>query len=152
MKYLAIDWGEKRWGIGYGDELGVATPLDAIVDAEISARWIHLEKVVRERRIDTLVVGYPLNMDGSVGFKAREVDHFIDEVNQRLPHLPVVRTDERLTSHAAGKHWSGKKKREQRKSGKLDSAAAAVFLQDYLDHTNMNLPPEILLNNEDDPS
>lgn len=150
MKYLAIDWGEKRWGIGYGDELGVATPLEAIVDTDASTRWIHLEKVVRERRIEKIVVGYPLNMDGSVGFKAREVDRFIDELNERLPLLPVERTDERLTSHTAGKHWSSKKKREQRKSGKLDSAAATVFLQDYLDQLNMNLSTEMLLDNEVD--
>lgn len=149
MRYLAIDWGEKRWGIGYGDELGVATPLEAIVDVDISARWSRLLSLVRERRIQQLVVGYPLNMDGSVGFKAREVDEFIKELNQQLPDLPVERVDERLSSHTAGQHWSGKKKREQRKSGKLDSGAATVFLQDYLDQLSLNILPEMIPDSED---
>ena len=144
MRYLGIDWGEKRWGISYGDELGVATPLHAIVDNEVADRWNSLIRLVKERRIEGFVVGYPFNMDGSVGFKAREVDGFIDQLGDRFPNIPVERADERLTSHTAGQHWNSKQKRQQRKSGKLDSGAATVFLQDFLDQLNFDISPEYL--------
>jgi len=138
MRYLGIDWGEKRWGISYGDEIGIATPLDAIVDATSELKWKRLMSLVDQRRIQEFVVGYPYNMDGTVGFKAREVDAFIQELATRFPGLPTHRIDERLTSHTAGKAWNEKQKRQQRKSGKLDSSAAAIILQDYLDQLNLS--------------
>lgn len=133
MRYLGIDWGAKRWGLSYGDEIGIATPLDALTDTLEEAKWCKLAQLLQQRRIDEFVVGYPFNMDGSVGFKAREVDAFVRELNRRFPTIKVHRIDERLTSQVAGKAWTAKQKRDQRKSGKLDSSAAAIILQDFLD-------------------
>ena len=144
-RYLGIDWGEKRWGIAYADELGVATPLEAITQVDASARWDALRRVVVQRRVDGFVVGYPYNMDGSVGFKAKEVDAFIGELEQQFPAIEIHRVDERLTSHAAGSGWSERQKREQRRSGKLDSSAAAIILQDFVDQ----LLPELGLLTDD---
>jgi putative holliday junction resolvase len=146
-RYLGIDWGEKRWGIAYADEVGVAMPLDAITQPAPQARWEALLRVMVQRRVDACVVGYPYNMDGTVGFKAKEVDAFIGELEQRIPGVSVHRVDERLTSHAAGLGWSERQKREQRRSGKLDSSAAAIILQDYVDQL---LPDEFRLEQEDD--
>jgi len=142
MRYLGIDWGEKRWGISYGDELGIATPMDAIIDTEIAIKWEKLRKLVVQRHIQEFVVGYPYNMDGSIGFKAKEVDQFINELIARFPTMPVSRIDERLTSHTAGMNWSEKQKRQHRKSGKLDSSAAAILLQDFLDQQSIPALPE----------
>lgn len=134
MRCLGIDYGEKRIGLAYGDELGVATPLGAAVQAEAEARLRRIEELVQERGVSELVVGYPYNMDGSAGFKAREVDAFIGQLEKRLG-LPVWRVDERLTSQVAqqGLGLRGRKERAERKSGKVDSAAAALILQDWLD-------------------
>ncbi len=134
MNRLGIDYGEKRWGLAYSDELGVATPLEAITQSSIDQRWEFLLELIRQRRIAETVVGYPLNMDGTVGFKAREVDAFIDELAGKLENrIPVFRVDERLTSASASESWSLKKQKQERRSGKLDSRAAALILQDYLD-------------------
>lgn len=137
MNILAIDWGSRRWGLARGDELGLAFPLSAAVEPEIEDRWKHLETEARRLRPQLLVVGYPVNMDESVGFKAREVDAFIAELEKRLG-LPVHRQDERLTSsqaemelYAAG--LKPKRDRDLRALGTLDSRAAAILLQDYLD-------------------
>ncbi len=137
MRYLGIDWGEKRWGLSYGDEIGIATPLEAIVNPELEEKWVCLTQLVEQRRIESFVVGYPLNMDGSVGFKAKEVDQFITQLELQCPSLPIHRVDERLTSHTAGLSWTAKQKRQKRKSGKLDSSSAAIILQDYLDQLNL---------------
>jgi putative Holliday junction resolvase len=133
MRCLGIDYGEKRIGLAYGDELGVATPLPAAVEATFEGRMKHIADVVRNRRITDLVAGYPYNMDGSVGFKAREVDEFIRQL-EAVFRLPVHRVDERLTSHSVqqGLGLSGRRERALRKSGVVDSGSATLILQDWL--------------------
>ena len=61
---------------------------------------MHIEKVIHDKSIDFLVVGYPINMDGTIGFKAKEVDQFIKTLDRRF-RLPIERIDERLTSRIA---------------------------------------------------
>ena len=143
MNRLGIDYGSKRWGISFSDELDIAVPLPAVIDPQIEDKWQKIAELVKTRRIREFVVGYPLNMDGSVGFKAREVEDFVEELKEKFADIPVQLSDERLTSEAAGSGWSEKKKRDERKSGKLDSRAAALILQDYLDRLNLpELPDE----------
>ena len=93
--------------------------------------------MIEERRITDLVVGYPYNMDGSAGFKAEEVDSFIDLLTERFG-LHVHRVDERLTTHQAESDLKlaskkTKRNRKTRRSGEIDSRAAAIILQDFLD-------------------
>lgn len=133
MRCLGIDYGEKRIGLAWGDELGVATPLPAAVAPTAEKRFEQIATLIRERRVTDLVVGYPYNMDGTVGFKAQEVDAFIAILEERFG-LPVHRVDERLTSHRVESdlRLSGKKERALRKTGIVDSGAATLILQDWL--------------------
>ena len=137
MNYLGIDWGEKRIGLAYADEVGIAVPLPAAVAASKKDRHQHIEQMIRERRIQELVVGYPLNMNGSVGFKAKEVDVFIELLQARFG-LPVHRVDERLSSHSVEQGLKGQKKKPDRRSGEIDSRAAALILQDFIEERNLN--------------
>jgi putative holliday junction resolvase len=142
MRILGIDYGERRIGLSYGDELGVAVPLPAAVASTPEARLEHVLAVARERRVTEFVVGYPYNMDGSAGFKTREVDAFIAQLSTSLP-LPIHRVDERLSTRAASEHLPKKRDDELRRSGKIDSMAACVILQDYLNQTlRHGLDPE----------
>lgn len=131
MRCIGIDYGERRVGLSYGDDIGVATPLDAAVQDSESERIDYLVKLAQDRRATELVFGYPYNMDGSVGFKAKEVDAFIEKVLAKIA-LPAHRIDERLTSHVASGGFSKKRDDALRRSGKIDSAAAALILQDFL--------------------
>ena len=72
MRLLGIDYGTRRIGVAYGDEVGVATPLPALVATDPLRRWAGLAALLRERRVTEVVVGHPLNMDGSAGPKALE--------------------------------------------------------------------------------
>jgi putative Holliday junction resolvase len=139
MRCLGIDYGTKRVGLAAGDDLGVATPLPALVDAEENARWTRLGEVIRQRRITDLVVGYPYNMDGSAGFKAKEVDAFAARL-KGLFGLPVHLVDETLTSSEAESTIAKKDRRGLRDSGLVDSRAACLILQDFLDQ---RFPPQI---------
>lgn len=141
MRFLGIDYGTRRIGLATGDELGVATPIPALVEAELATRRASLAAVVRQRRIQEIVLGYPLNMDGSVGFKAKEIESVAAELRAEFG-LPVHLVDERLTSHAVEQGMNQKQLREIRAKGIIDSRAAAVILQDYLDQRfPPGLPP-----------
>ena len=137
MRCLGLDYGTKRVGLAQGDEVGVATPLAALIDAEPAARWAKLGEVIRQRRITDLVVGYPYNMDGSAGFKAKEVDVFVGRLKADFG-LPVHLVDETLTSYAAESSIAKKDRRGVRDSGLVDSRAACLILQDFLDQ---QIPP-----------
>lgn len=132
MRFLGIDYGTRRIGLAAGDELGIATPLPALVVAELAGRRRALADVIRQRRIEEIVLGYPLNMDGSAGFKAKEMEALAAELREQFG-LPVHLLDERLTSHIAEQGMNQKQLREIRAKGIVDSRAAAVILQDYLD-------------------
>jgi len=155
MRCLGIDYGTRRIGLSFGDEVGVATPLPALVQGEAEARLAALAQVVSERRITDFVLGYPYNMDGSVGFKAREVDQFAAELRTRFG-LPVHLMDERLTSYAAEEMGAGTKRgrsarsqREFRASGVVDSRAATLILQDFLNQRVPQPLPELEFYNEE---
>jgi len=142
MRCLGIDYGTKRVGLAYGDEVGVATPLPAVLEPAGEARWTKLGDAIKARRITDLVVGFPYNMDGSVGFKAKEVEAFVAELKARFA-LPVHLVDETLTSYAAESSIKKKDRRGVRESGLIDSRAATIILQDFLDQRNPPLaPPE----------
>lgn len=136
MRAIGIDYGERRIGLSYGDEIGVATPLEPAIEKSEAERIAHIARVAQERNATDLVIGYPYNMDGSAGFKAKEVDAFIEKIGNAID-LPTHRIDERLTSVEASKGFRSGRDDELRRSGKLDSAAAALILQDFL---NQRLP------------
>lgn len=139
MRCLGIDFGAKRVGLSFGDDLGVATPLPAIVETDEGKRWKVLIETIRLRRVTDIVIGWPLNMDDSVGPKAREVEAFAARLKGEV-NLPVHLVDERLTSHEAEASIPKARRRGLRESGIVDSRAATLILQDFLDQ-RIPMPP-----------
>lgn len=145
MNYLGIDYGEKRIGLAHADNIGIAFPLPAIISRDNEDRMERLSAIISERKIGKIIIGYPYNMDGTVGFKAKEVDGFVERIEGRFA-ISVERVDETLSTYAvedslraAGKKTSTD--RQTRAAGTIDSRAAALILQDYLDaHVNTLLP------------
>lgn len=153
MNLLGIDYGEKRIGLAFGDELGMAVPLPAAARPTEEGRFEEIAAIIARRRVGAIVVGYPYNMDGSIGFKAREVDDFIARLEGKFG-LPVHRIDERLTTHAAQRGLEetgrkGKRDRKVRASGEVDSRAATLILQDYLDAQGISEPPPLFEDEEE---
>jgi putative Holliday junction resolvase len=143
LRCLGIDYGTRRIGLAYGDELGVATPLPALVGSDPAQRWAALAAVIRQRRITDLVLGQPLNMDGTEGPMAREVSALAARLRTEFG-LPVHLADERLTSYEAEATIPPSRRRALRASGLVDSRAAALVLADYLDE-RLRPPPEPVL-------
>lgn len=132
---MAIDYGERSVGVAISDELQLTVrPLTTIRRekrgyAEVIDR---IRALVAENEIATLVVGLPLNMDGTRGAAVERVESFISDL-QRSVSVPIVKVDERLTSHEADRilREMGVGLRERR--ARSDEYAASLILQDYID-------------------
>ena len=131
MRYLALDLGEKRIGIAAGsDESGLARPLTVIKRRSRREDFARLAALASREHAEALVVGLPLNMDGSLGPQARWATGYAKALAKWLD-LPLHLWDERLTSEEAEAILaaSGRRKR----GGPIDDVAAAVILQDFLE-------------------
>jgi putative Holliday junction resolvase len=133
MKVLAVDYGSKRIGLAVGNTLTrVATPLGQVEAGSRQAVLAEIAKRVGEFEIGHIVVGYPLNMDGSRSRACAQVDRFVNFLRKRLA-LPVTVIDEKLSSFAAeemGKEIAADFRKRQ---AFLDSMAAQVILQNYFE-------------------
>ena len=128
---LAIDFGRARIGAAISDELQLlAHPLETIAANERSIPRI--TEIVREKKVDHVVVGIPRQLSGKIGAAASETLDFVDKLRAILP-CPVVTWDERLTTVAANRalREAGKKTRATRDY--VDQVAAQMILQGYLD-------------------
>jgi putative Holliday junction resolvase len=133
VRILAIDLGEKRVGLALSDELEIAASPLAIIDFKDSSSLLdQLCEIIKRKIVKTVVIGLPLNMDGSRGEKAREAEAFAESL-KTATDIPVILWDERLTSRQAQRVLlEGGVSRTQRKRT-TDKVAAAVLLQSYLD-------------------
>ena len=134
MRILGIDYGRRRIGLAVSDEAGfLARPLDPYLRKHSLRKDLeHLSRLAREFEVKTIVVGLPLNMDGSKGEMALEVESFVSQL-QELSKIAVIVSDERLTSVEAERVLlEGNVKRKDRKQLR-DGLAATLILQGYLD-------------------
>ncbi|MBL8026745.1 MAG: Holliday junction resolvase RuvX [Fibrobacteres bacterium] len=133
---LGIDFGERRIGLAVSDSSGIlATPLDTI-DTKKSEPFLAIKDYADEYDADTLVVGYPLRTDGTVGEKATVVDAFIENLAKVCPGKRIVKQDERYSSSDAQAliRNSGRKKgKKPIDKSIIDRMAAAIILQEYID-------------------
>jgi putative Holliday junction resolvase len=138
MKYLALDVGDRRVGVAVSDPTGlIATPLAVVHRKSKVEDFRQIARLVREQKVEGLVVGLPLQADGSAGPQARRIQRYGLAVAAALQaeglDLPIVFWDERLSTVRAQESMiaAGRKARDRR--ARIDAAAAAVILQDYLD-------------------
>ena len=133
MRYLGIDLGDKRTGVAVGDSVtGIATPLDVIETGSADERLARLRGVIEREGPDELVVGWPLNMDGSVGPSAEKCKAFADQLAE-LTRLPVRLHDERLTSAEADEQMAMTGLTHKQKKARRDALAAAAILRGFFE-------------------
>ena len=133
-RILGIDWGERRVGIALSDESRtIASPHSVVVrSVSLKKDLGRIAGLVGENGVERVVLGIPMSMDGTRGPAAESVLEIIDKL-QGLLDIPVDTWDERLSTVEAEKVLiSGDVSRKKRK-GVVDSVAAAIILQAYLD-------------------
>jgi putative holliday junction resolvase len=137
---LGVDFGKARIGLAISDELRwLAHALETVTAASDAVKRI--ARIVRERKIDIVVVGIPKTMRGEIGKSASEAFAFVKKLRAALP-CEVVTWDERLTTTAAQRalRQAGKKVRATRQI--VDQVAAQMILQGYLDRQHKAVPAE----------
>jgi len=133
VRILGIDPGRKRIGLAIGDSLlKIATGYMTLDYKNMDSFIANLEPIVIEENIGLVVMGLPLNMDGSEG-KSANFSRLLAELIRRKLNLNVEFVDERLTTEAAIKqiHEADKKVGNSKKT--IDMLSAAIILQSYLD-------------------
>jgi putative Holliday junction resolvase len=146
MRTLAIDYGSRRVGLALSDEGGrLATPYEVLEVASPRHAREQIAAVIAREGVRRLLVGIPLNMDGSTGTQARQVAEWASELASATG-LELIFVDERLSSFQAEQQLidrkrSGEKLTRKRKKQQRDALAAAGFLQAFLDGRNAPLAP-----------
>ncbi len=138
MRYLAIDLGARRIGLALSDAGGQLASPHAVLQVSDPQQAVDpILKLVEQEGIDRLVVGLPLNMDGTLGPQAENALAWGRALAERAGK-PVLFVDERLSSFDAEQQLNarkrgGEKLTRKRRKQQLDALAAARFLQDFLD-------------------
>jgi putative Holliday junction resolvase len=137
---LGVDTGERRVGVALSDELGMlASPLTVLPRQPKGLATVldALADIVRREHVRAMVIGLPLNADGSEGRQARRAHEFA-RVAERVIGIPVTLWDERMSTREAEAivRAQGRNLRRVRQRGELDAVAAAAILQDFLDHSS----------------
>ncbi|MDR1927936.1 MAG: Holliday junction resolvase RuvX [Oscillospiraceae bacterium] len=133
MIHLGIDYGDVRTGVAVSDTMGVlASPVQVIQSDSRKKLLTALCAIAKERGAGAIVLGLPLNMDGSRGERAIGCEALAKQLEARTG-LPVVLWDERLSTVAAHRALSVVNVRGQKRKRVVDAVAAVMILQGYLD-------------------
>jgi len=132
-RLLGLDLGEKTIGVALSDRLlSIATPMQTLKRGKFSADAAQLDIIISAQSVGGLVVGLPLNMDGSDGPSAQSARAFARNWAARSP-LPVLMQDERLSTSAVTRTLLEADASRRRRSEVIDKMAAAYILQGALD-------------------
>lgn len=132
MVILAVDYGEKRIGLAVSDPLGIAAHgLATLTSGGAEADAAAIAQTVREQEAEEVVVGLPVNMDGTEGQQAQICREFAERLTDILA-VPVRLVDERLSSARAERVLGEAGLSYRKRKGKVDRLAAQFILEQYL--------------------
>ncbi|HBE96549.1 MAG TPA: Holliday junction resolvase RuvX [Verrucomicrobiales bacterium] len=129
---LAIDHGDARIGLAATDELGIGTHPVETIDCRKTEIIPRILEVIAERKIQAVVLGLPLRMDGSEGTSSKKVRKFGKELRTNLGDIPLTLFDERFTTVTASEKLRSAGRKAKQQKGVIDQAAALEILKDYL--------------------
>ena len=137
MKIMAIDYGDARTGIAISDATGLLAGYTTVIQSWKADFVVgEIARLVKEHRVEELVMGFPRNMDGTEGPRAELYKAFADKLEEVTGLKPVLWDERRTTVEAhAILHTSGKKMKDHRKN--VDAVAATLILDGYLTRKRM---------------
>lgn len=134
MRILGLDYGEKRIGVAICDELGMTSRGLATIARKYWKRDVEqIAGLVTEYNIEKIVIGYPVRLDGTEGIQCEKVNRFVDILEVGVS-VPVVKWNEALSTKVAEGLLIEADMNRRKRRLVVDKLAAAVILQDYLDH------------------
>ena len=133
MRKMALDYGEVRIGIAFSDLLNIiASAYETYTRVEEQKDIEYLTKLAIEKQVDTIVIGLPINMDGTEGERAIATRAFGEKLKE-FSKLNIKYLDERLTSVSAEKLLISADMRREKRKQVIDKVSATIILQNYLD-------------------
>lgn len=136
MRWMGLDFGSKTVGVAVSDPLGLtAQPVEIVrrkSENKLRQTLARIEELIREYWVTELVLGFPKNMNNTLGERAAKSLEF-KEMLERRTGLPVVMWDERLTTVEANRAMIEGKVRREERGRYVDAIAAVLILQGYLD-------------------
>lgn len=134
MRKMSLDVGTRTIGIAVSDLMGmIASGVETIRRTNEEHDYARIAELIKEHEVDTLVVGYPKNMNGTIGERAQACADMADKLRAMFPGVEVVLWDERLSTVAAEKVLVDADMRRKKRKKVIDMMAAVVILQNYLD-------------------
>ena len=141
MRLMGLDDGSKTVGVAVSDPLGLTAQGVETVwrkqENKLRQTMARIEELISEYQVERIVLGYPKNMNNTVGERAVKSLEFKEKLEKRTG-LPVVMWDERLTTAEAERTLMETGVRRENRKQFLDQMAAVLILQGYLDRMNMN--------------
>ena len=141
MRLMGLDYGSKTVGVAVSDPLGlIAQGVETVwrkQENKLRQTMARIEELISEYQVERIVLGYPKNMNNTVGERAVKSLEFKEKLEKRTG-LPVVMWDERLTTAEAERTLMETGVRRENRKQFLDQMAAVLILQGYLDRMNMN--------------
>ncbi|EZH67952.1 Holliday junction resolvase [Bacillaceae bacterium JMAK1] len=135
MRTIAFDIGDKRIGVAVSDLLGLtAQGLDTIQVKSIKSSLDEMEQLIHDNEVTTVVIGYPKNMDGTIGPRADKSIRYKEALEERLD-VTVKLWDERLTTMSAQRTLLEADVSRAKRKKVVDKLAAVLILQGFLDNT-----------------
>lgn len=132
MKIMAIDFGDARTGVAISDITGSITGESLVVQSYNSDKAANeIAELVKSRNVERIVLGYPRNMDGSLGPRAEKSAAFAEVLKERTG-LEVVLWDERRTTIDAHRILTENSRHGKKRKEKVDAVAASLILEGYL--------------------
>ena len=132
-KVLGVDYGERRTGVAISDETrGIAFPRETLECARVEQAAAAVARLAGAEQVGEIVVGYPLNMNGTQGPRTVRTDEFMAELAKRTA-IPLKRWDERLSTKIAEAVLIEAGTSRGKRRGVVDKLAAQIILQGYLD-------------------
>lgn len=133
MRILALDMGERRIGVALSDAMRItAQGLEVIHRTGNVKDLAHICDLVRQHEVSEIVLGYPKNMNGSIGEKCELVQQFAALIQAALPDIKIHLWDERLSTSEAQKVLIGADMRRDKRKQVVDKMAAVIILQGFL--------------------
>ncbi|KFZ43939.1 Holliday junction resolvase RuvX [Anoxybacillus flavithermus] len=139
MRILGLDFGTKTLGVAVSDELGwTAQGIETIRIDEGKGEYgfDRLRQLIEQYAVEEIVVGFPKNMNGTIGPRGEATQRFAERVKETFS-LPVVLWDERLSTMAAERMLIAADVSRKKRKQVIDKMAAVMILQSYLDHKQL---------------
>lgn len=138
MKIMTIDYGDAHTGVAISDRTLTLCGFSTVVTAYRPEAVIEqLQKLIAEHEVTELVLGHPLNMDGSRGPRAEKAEAFAEQLREAT-NLPVTLWDERRTTIDAHNILANNGKRAKERKKTVDAVAASLMLEGYLTYKKRN--------------